>query len=444
MFNADRPTNAENDASLDAIVRMATQNTPLLVASSMPQTHQHDTAAPLSHRRRRLWELDGQAHCPVVGVCLPMGVLRRLVDKSLDGRAVADDYELHCGAVADSKSRNKLSAAVQKELDRSHAVALRQTQGLKTTEALAAWWQLHAAQHLSSALWATLTHPRCTPALEYLVLGHVHMVQHQVGAAARADQQQLDAVMQENAVLARTLAKAQERSTEQSQQHARKVEALNAELVKSRAELIGRDTLIAGLEEARQQTEAAVPQLKSRLELSRQLDMQIERTHQMERALVQAQQDVSRLQDKLNAWAQAQALNPSQSEQNPRLSESAQEDAVALQVSTSPAPRLEDCTVLCVGGRPSAVPVYRQLIENMGGRFLHHDGGEEDNVLRLDNTLAAADLVICQTGCISHNAYWRVKSHCKRTGKECVYVDNPSAHSLFKGLTQVRMHWHKA
>ena len=67
-------------------------------------------------------------------------------------------------------------------------------------------------------------------------------------------------------------------------------------------------------------------------------------------------------------------------------------------------------------------------------RFLHHDGGEEDNPNQLDNTLAAADLVICQTGCISHDAYWRVKDHCKRTGKRCVFVDTPSRSSLERAL----------
>jgi Uncharacterized protein conserved in bacteria (DUF2325) len=401
------------------------------------------TAEPtfaLSHRRRRLWELDGHAHCPIVGVCLPLSVLRRLVDKSLGGRAVADDYELHCGAVADSKSRNKLSATIQKELDRSHALALRQTQGLKTTEALAVWWRDYAGENLAAAFWATLTHPRCSSALEYQVLGYVHMVQHQVGAAARVDQQQLDALMHENAVLANALAKAQARNTEQGQVHARKTEELNMALVRVRAELIGRDTMIAALEEARLQTEAAVPQLKSRLELSRQLDIQIERTHQIERALMLAQQEAARLQDKVQAMLVTQAESDAAA-----LSDEGQVRVASLEMCAAVSEsRLEDCTVLCVGGRASAVPVYRQLIEKMGGRFLHHDGGDEDNVARLDNTLAAADLVICQTGCISHNAYWRVKSHCKRTGKECVYVDNPSAHSLFKGLTQVQMHWHKA
>ncbi|MBB3225128.1 DUF2325 domain-containing protein [Pseudoduganella umbonata] len=45
----------------------------------------------------------------------------------------------------------------------------------------------------------------------------------------------------------------------------------------------------------------------------------------------------------------------------------------------------------------------------------------------LEEDLAAADLVICQTGCMSHGAYWRVQDHCKRTGKACVLVENADA-----------------
>ena len=45
----------------------------------------------------------------------------------------------------------------------------------------------------------------------------------------------------------------------------------------------------------------------------------------------------------------------------------------------------------------------------------------------LDASLAAADLVICQTGCLSHGQYWRVQDHCKRTGKTCVLVEQPEA-----------------
>jgi hypothetical protein len=46
-------------------------------------------------RRRRIWELGPHAHCPVVGVCLPIRAMRRLVDKVVGGTAMGDDYELH-------------------------------------------------------------------------------------------------------------------------------------------------------------------------------------------------------------------------------------------------------------------------------------------------------------------------------------------------------------
>lgn len=97
-------------------------------------------------------------------------------------------------------------------------------------------------------------------------------------------------------------------------------------------------------------------------------------------------------------------------------------------------PALAERAILCVGGRTASVPAYRQLVERSGGRFLHHDGGAEESPAKLDATLWAADLVICQTGCISHNAYWRVKDHCRRTGKRCIFVENPSSAGLKRAL----------
>jgi len=53
--------------------------------------------------------------------------------------------------------------------------------------------------------------------------------------------------------------------------------------------------------------------------------------------------------------------------------------------------------------------------------------GDGPELAPLEASLVAADLVICQTGCLSHGAYWRVQDHCKRTGKACVLVAQPDA-----------------
>ena len=52
---------------------------------------------------------------------------------------------------------------------------------------------------------------------------------------------------------------------------------------------------------------------------------------------------------------------------------------------------------------------------------------DEHDPAALDASLRAADLVICQTGCLSHGDYWRVRDHCRRTGKTCVMVEQPEA-----------------
>ncbi|MET0210260.1 MAG: DUF2325 domain-containing protein [Burkholderiaceae bacterium] len=384
-----------------------------------------EVPVPRGSRRRRLWELPSQALCPVIGVCLPMPVLRRRLGKALGGQALANDYELHCGAINECSRRGPISELLQKELDQRFAIALRQSGQHKTAEALTRWWD--AAQDgndVAGALWGTLTHARCDAALQEQVLRDIHMLQHQVGAANRADLERLDALEDENAVLARELAQAQSRSTRLLAERARELEASQAECLRLRGELMARDTRVAGLRDDLQQLEDSIPGLRHRHEQARHLQTQQERLHQLERELLTARQQAERHQRR--AMELQQLLEHSETHHA--------QQAAAVPAAEPQRVSLDEQSVLCVGGRPAVVPIYRQLIERTGGRFLHHDGGEEDAVSKLDASLAAADLVICQTGCISHDAYWRVKDHCKRHGKRCVFVDKPSASSLQRAL----------
>ncbi len=384
---------------------------------------------PGGSRRRRVWELAEHAYCPVIGVCLPVQALRRLVDRVLDGEALASDYELHCGVIAECKQRGPIAEAVQRELDRRHATALRGAASCKHAEALADWWAGAPARgDVAGALWAVLSHARCDAALEEQVLRDMHMLQHQVGAAARADLRRLDALQRRHAALEHELARLRERSSTAAQAQARRIEQAESTAVQLRAELIGRDSRISALEQRLRQLEAAAPGLESRLALRDDNRHQLERVQQLQRALQRAEL----------ALPQARRGHP------PAAVPHTPPDAQACEDSTGPAGKttstgttrlpLARHAVLCVGGRRASVPVYRALIERVGGRFLQHDGGDEDSAARLDATLLAADLVICQTGCLSHDAYWRVKSHCRRTGTRCLFVENPSATSLQRAL----------
>lgn len=382
-------------------------------------------AAPQGSRRHRLWELPSQALCPVIGVCLPMAVLRRRIGKTLGGQALANDYELHCGAINECNRRTPIAQTLQRELEQRYAIALRHTATLKSSEALKQWWDAAAQQgcEVAGALWATLTHPRCDEPLRDQVLRDIHMLQHQVGAGQRADLQRLEALTEENAVLGRELARAQSRATQMLTERSTQIEQQQSEMLRLRAELLARDTRLAGLQDELEALHAAEPGLRRRQALSAQLEHQQQRLQQLERALNDTRMQFERERRRADE-AQAALL----------ALQAAQMQVLAPAESEAALPELTSRAVLCVGGRPSVVPIYRQLIERTGGRFLHHDGGEEDAQTRLDASLAAADLVICQTGCVSHDAYWRVKDHCKRHGKRCVFVDKPSASSLQRAL----------
>jgi hypothetical protein len=368
-------------------------------------------------RRRRLWELGHACHCPLVGVGFPLGVLRKLVDKVTSGKVVADDYEVHVGAVTECANRNRLSEALQKELERRYAAVLLRFRGAKTTEQVGELWRTAVANgDVAGAFWAGLTHPRCSSELEEQMCRDLHMVQHQAGACVRADIGKFNATLAENARLTHDLGKAQQRAAALLADKSADAERHATQLMQLRAQLVGKDSMIDSLRTELEQLKESIPGLETRAKLAERLAQMDER----ERAL---RQQIAEL--KTEALRAVEPPAPIQEETR----------QVVEHVMKMPL-RLSDRAVLCVGGRSGNVATYRELIEQQGAQFAHHDGGLEDNANRLDASLAAADLVICQTGCISHSAYWRVKDYCKRTGTRCVFIDNPSISSLARGLEQ--------
>lgn len=388
-------------------------------------------AAPVSSRRRRLWQLDHSSHCPLIGVGLPLPVLRKLVEKLSGGKTIADDYEIHVGAVSECGSRNRLSEALQKELDQRYATVLLRYRAVRDTEQLFTLWRAAiAAGDVAGAFWAALTHPRCTSALEQQLCRDLHMVQHQAGACVRADLGKFNALVGAHARLTLDLGKAQQRVLAlQAEKSALAIQHENR-MMQMQASLIGKDSLIASLQQQLEQLSHSQPGLDSRLRLTARL----EQMEQQKRALRQQVADLQ-LQLTQSVQAEPQVSTQMAGQRSVSACTGASTNADEGMTATEQAPVcLQQRAVLCVGGRSGNVATYRSLIEREGTRFSHHDGGLEDNASRLDASLAAADLVICQTGCISHSAYWRVKDHCKRHGKRCVFIDNPSISSLARGL----------
>ena len=395
-------------------------------------------------RRRRLWELSHACHCPLVGVCMPLALLRKLVGKVTGGTVIADDYEVHVGVVTECGARNRMSEALQKELERRYVQVLGRFRAAKDTEAVAAMWRSAVANgDVAGAFWAGLTHPRCTPELEEQMCRDLHMIQHQAGACVRADINRFNAVLEENSRMTRDISRLQQRSAAVQLERNAEMERHATQLMQLRAQLVGRDSIADSLRHELEQLRASIPGLETRDRLVQRLQMMEDRERGLRNEMQELRQELAKAQASTGGTRSGSALGADDARVTgaggtaiPAAMPSRDLQAPPSEHVVRLHSRLADRAVLCVGGRSGNVATYRSLVERVGAQFSHHDGGLEDNVNQLEASLSAADLVICQTGCISHSAYWRVKDFCKRTGKRCVFIDNPSISSLARGLEE--------
>lgn len=373
-------------------------------------------------RRLRLWELTHRYHCPIVGVCFKLGEIRELVCKTMTFPQRPTDYEVHCTAASECGTRTPLSSLLHKTLEKKYALAIQQCKPLKTTEELAQRWrEALAGTEVPGMFWAVLTHPAGTEEFRLQVYADIHMLQHQIGAGVRHEQQAWTRLQEENALLGRELSRMQQRFTETCNRYLEQLADLKTQLEAARAEAVRQEALATRHAAERDSLRLAAGgtdenmRLLYRLQLAEGAYEALKERHAaLEADYSATKEDVRRLEAQLTQLMAERETAPA-----------ARAESQA---------HLEGRTVLCVGGRLDAIPHFRSLVRLRGGELVHHDGGREENIGRLESIIAAADAVICQTGCISHNAYWRVKEQCKRTGKPCTFVGNPSLSSFLQVL----------
>jgi len=378
-----------------------------------------------SSRRRRLWELPHKCHCPIIGVCFSALELRALMAKLVDIPRNTSDFTLHTTAVGYCESRTRAAEVLHKALEKRFTTTIKSLSALKTNAELRAAWRQakERVTELPSSLWATWTHPACDSQLEQEVYGDIHMIQHQVGSSTRADLLTLKKLTADRLELLRCVELRQQENETLRQNQAEALRTRDLELTEVRRALAASQARESRLHRQLLQLQQHVPDLAKYDSLTRRL-------RDMEEAQARAKRETDEREKELARLRQ--------------FAEFAEEmlEAVAMEADGDIRCGDNDLSgkcVLCVGGRTGAISAYREAVEQSGGKFLHHDGGLEESLHRIDGALAAADIVICQAGCISHNAYWRVKDSCKRTGKPCLFVKNGSSTSfgrMIEGVTR--------
>ena len=92
---------------------------------------------------------------------------------------------------------------------------------------------------------------------------------------------------------------------------------------------------------------------------------------------------------------------------------------------------LNQLKVAVVGGIDRMKPKYKNIIDDMGGQLLYHNGkcsGQRSVALRA--TICDADIVVFITTINSHNALHITKAECKKTGKQFIAMRETSPNRL--------------
>ena len=392
-------------------------------------------------RRLKLWELAEKLHCPVIGTCLDLSDLQRIARKSgYEGR-VDDAYQLHVEAVSLSCTRNVASEAMQHQLERRHALAVRQFQACKDDASVHALWKAQRDNGvIAGAVWAALTHRHASEATQQAVYADLHMLSHQVGAGQIADVRALHQLREENRVLQAvnaTLKAADTRAQTEQAAMVRDIQTLSARLRTQANVLTDVQARLQGFETGQafialgRRLLMAEAQAARTTEVEMRLNALTQRLGPMRAEKVRLTRELQEVRAERDAMEQLWAEE--------RVSETGAEvlEASCSGACDSCSNRLQGRCVLCVGGRTPLLPQYRQLAQRLGVRLIHHDGGREEHLSRLPELLKASDAVICPTDCVGHLAYYQLKKHCKQNGKPCVLAKSSGVAGFAAALTRL-------
>lgn len=357
---------------------------------------------PAPSRRRRLWEVPGDALEVIVGLAMHGDVLRRLAEsavgrqRGLPCRLVGTDADLLYSVVHDLATRNPLSEAVERHLTHAFTPSIRDARRARDADALRRWWTQAALGGTPvGAAWAVLVHPSGVVLQDRVRFDLKTWAWQEARAGARARDEACELRRQVTALAADI-----ERQRVRCQDVQRRLAQADQTLGLREAELAG----------LRARTAAAPVQPPTVTD---------------------------------HGARPSDARPPARLRETPRGAEadrrSVQGGADTAAASIDAHLRAVPVTaaglrVLCVGGVRHAVSRYRAHAERLGARFEHHDGGVEDALPRLDGPLGRADLVVCQAACINHEAYHRIKRHCSREGTACVYLERPSVARFAQAL----------
>jgi hypothetical protein len=392
---------------------------------------------------KKIWETSDSLHCPIVGTCLTIDELRKLIRKSY--RELAEngsDYEIHNFVVRALSEPNSVRKRLQKILERKYGRIGRQFSKAQNEKELSRLWdESIASGDVAGPFWAIATHPIAAEGLIRRMYGDVHMLSHLKGASNRVDIHRLHQLEQKNRHLEKLLA---QEKTESSHRNDEQVAVIQ--------EMAQRLERLSGVE---QQLENSLSRLQL-MDENKERRLFSEKITILEKSLAKTKASDRSARGKMgvlsikNDQLQKGLAQQTQALQEERSERKSLEKNLATILTSECSVGGEagngclksgECTnnlsgrcILYVGGITHMKNHYQALVERHSGQFIHHDGGVNDGRSHLDSVMAQADVIFCPIDCISHDACLRIKRHCKRTDRMFVPLRSAGLSSFAHGL----------
>ncbi|WP_028318088.1 DUF2325 domain-containing protein [Desulfobulbus elongatus] len=407
---------------------------------------------------KKIWEIEPCYKCSLIGACLTRTELRTLAKERIFAiESGYDDYQLHAEFIRISDRADAQGKALHKYLAKKYQGRARKYLRAGTDQEIRALWDKDMAEGLlDSAWWSVLIHPSASIYLVGRLYGSLHMLGHDALNNHHKDRQQGDRLRAKITMLEEVLGSERQHYRQEKRQQQEEIAALQQTIVQQKAmeqengALRGETArLQRELQEMRDGKGYAAQQqeiddlrqtnngLCGRID---ELTGELAAMKEQMATTVRQLEDMERLRRRLEHHEAEQTREIATLES--LLMRHIVQEAPCCQCAdqhTANCPGLSLCgkTVLYVGGLNNMIPHYRQLVEQFGGRFLHHDGGKEASRTLLPKMLTTADAVLCPIDCVSHDACNCVKKMCKRYQKPFVLMRSAGLSSLAKGLSEI-------
>lgn len=387
-----------------------------------------------SRSGKKIWEIDLLYHCPILGTCMPIDVLKNILrENNVNIEKYASNYTIHGLGVGSLKEKNAVSASVQKYLENHYQSFMLNIYKESSEKKINEKWENGIENgDFAGIFWAIISHPNLSETFKKEINGDLHILSHE-GLFALNKEKKDNAKLMESII-----------ALEEKKDYYRdRILQLEVELENFKN---NNNELAHKLEKEKERSISLLKERDASLKIDYRSEFEKERV-KLNHSRSFNQKIIAELKDLKNYTTQiAESLNEKTMEcfylEKTIIDMKKQEEMSSEKINCDQ--QCENCRyssiegqkIVYVGGLNSSVENCKWIVEKNGGKFAHHDGGLENAASRLSQQLLSADYVFCPVDNISHDASNTVKKICKKHKIKHVFLKSSGFSSFVRVLEE--------